>query len=446
MGRRASPFDIILGINNESNTAYQSVIDAKGNTYIVGGARSALFGEIKTDSFLGGFLAKYGPDGTFLWGVQLNTPGVDISIKSLDLNGGYVYALGETTGAVAGVAVPDLRDGFIAKFFIDSGIMAPKWPKIIHAHTPGAHSVLSVSKIKFDTKNMAHIIGYSNFGVGFGAQSGAKIGVIDGYILDVTTTGVPAGSIFMIGKPCDDSYVMPTGLAIDAANNLYLSGRTTVSVFQKKIVGWSDGFLAKYRLYPHKKLLWGISIGAKEADTIATSVVLSPKGGFGYVGGYMTASAKPSARGSFAGSRRGYVAAFDAAYGLWRWVKNSSITTGRDEAIAVTADPQGNAVVVGYTDQVVGTQHTYTFCDATIVKYSPTGVKLWSSQLGDGTKYSTAVYWSVVAFKTEIFAVGTSSFGVDPTHPYSSSRGNFAISKVYQPCDCNTSSSAGTCD
>ena len=127
----------------------------------------------------------------------------------------------------------------------------------------------------------------------------------------------------------------------------------------------------------------------------------------------MTASAKPSARGSFAGSRRGYVAAFDAAYGLWRWVKNSSITTGRDEAIAVTADPQGNAVVVGYTDQVVGTQHTYTFCDATIVKYSPTGVKLWSSQLGDGTKYSTAVYWSVVAFKTEIFAVGTSSFGVD---------------------------------
>ncbi len=429
MAAEPSPCNITLGVNTGANKVYQALIDKEGNTYLAGAAQSALFSVPKTDTSFGGFVAKFGPNCAFIWGTQLNTGGANISIKSLDLNGNYVYAAGETTGAVAGVAVPDGRDGFVAKLSTAAGALQAGWPKIISAATTGASSAVTISGIKFDRKNIAHIIGNTNNGVSFGNVSASKIGGVDGFIIDMKVNGDSAGPIAALGA-AGTVIVMPTSLAIDPSNNIYLSGSTSANVFKKDIVGTMDGFLAKYRLYPTKKLLWANSMGTANAVTSSTGVILSSKGGMGFLAGYSTAQVS-----SFSGSRRGYVAAFNLANGAYKWTNYSPIADGRDENIAIAADPQGNAVAVGYTTNAYA--HTNTFADATIIKYSPKGARIWSAVLGDNTTASNAAYWSVVAFQKKIIAAGSSSFGTDPFHPAPDQQGTFAISKTYQPCSCN---------
>lgn len=427
-------FNVELGANTADNTALQSVVDSSGNSYIAGKAQSALYNSEKWDTKYGGFLGKYDEAGTLVWGIQLNTTGADISINSLAYYNGHIYVAGTSTETVAGTAISDHQDGFVAQY---NGDGALQWLKLITAATPGSTSSINVAKIKFDSNGIAHVAGSSDNGVVFGDKTGVKIGARDGFVLAMDTSGAAVADIEMIGVV--DGTVLLNGMDIDTvsrsrvppylvSNNIYISGTTSGKIYSTGIVGASDSFVAKYN--NEMVLQWGRNYGVASATGIATNLAYSSSNNAVYVGGYSTLS---QSGGTFTGSRLPYVASLSASTGAANWLNEAPVSTRRSENIGVAADDSGNLYTVGYSEvDIYGSSHTAMFNDATIVVYNSAGTFVSGTQFGDNESNSAAVFWGVTIAGSQVFVVGSSSFGIDADAPQPQTRsGSYAISKVY---------------
>lgn len=422
-------FNIELGHNSVSNRAVQSIADKNGNTYIVGKAQSSLFNSAKSDTNFGGFLAKFDPYGNLLWGVQLNSPGKDVSVNSVALQGDSVYIVGDTSGTISGVETPDYRDGFVARYDAEGGLT---WLKLISAATPGPTAAVHVAKIVFNSENIAYLTGSSSNGVAFDGKTAAKIGETDGFLLAMTMAGEISGEIKMIGGTtgAQRNSISITGLTLDDADNVYVSGATTVSLFDQPLTGVGDAFIARFS--GSLELAWAKLFGVAAAMVIATDLAYSHSNQAIYVGGYGTAS---QTGGDFSGSRLPYVASFAAADGAQNWLKEAPAQDHRNENIAVAVDNHANLVAVGYAEiDIYNSGHTAMFNDATIVKYNSAGNLLGGQQFGCNQSDSAAVYWGINIVRDRVFVVGSSTFGLEEYNPMpvpQSGFGSFAIFKTY---------------
>jgi hypothetical protein len=162
-------------------------------------------------------------------------------------------------------------------------------------------------------------------------------------------------------------------LATDAAGNAVAAGYTNSALDGQTSAGGYDLFVTKYD--PAGARLWTRQLGTA-ANDYAYALASDP-GGNVYVAG-ATAGALDGQ--TSAGGYDLFVTKYDPA-GARLWTRQLG-TAGDEAALAVTADPLGNAYVAGTVGGALDGQLSAGSTDIFVVKYAANGTKQWTRQLG----------------------------------------------------------------
>ncbi len=167
-------------------------------------------------------------------------------------------------------------------------------------------------------------------------------------------------------------YETASGLAQDAAGNIYTAGTTTGTL--PGSTGSGRGFVAKYN--SSHVLQWIKQFGAAASITVAGIAVDKT------TGDVLVTGSTPAALDSqtFAGSNDLYLMKFDTN-GNWQWTRLRGSAT-IDYAMSVAVDTAGNAYVTGYTYGGFDGSVNQGSSDIFLVKYDATGTWQWTRQRG----------------------------------------------------------------
>ena len=207
----------------DEDYATSIAIDGAGNVYVTGNTNGAFSGTNAGGSDV--FIARYGTTGgpTFQ---QFGTASNDYA-DGIATSGASVYVTGSTYGSLGGNSAAGNLDAFIAKYDIMGGLLTFK--------QFGTADYDETTGIAIDSAGNAYVSGYTQ-----GALSGLSAGGYDAFIAKYDTTGNLTFKQFGTA-----GYDSANGIAIDNANNVYVTG-STEGVLNGKNAGGSDVFIAKY--------------------------------------------------------------------------------------------------------------------------------------------------------------------------------------------------------
>lgn len=205
-----------------------------------------------------------------------------------------------------------------------------------------------------------------------------------------TSLVASAQSILWSNQIGSDSYDQTIDMAIDAQNNLYLTGTFADTLdtpnFNLSPNGQQDIFIAQYT--PQGDLVWASKIGSNGYDDVK-NIAIDAQGN-----SYITGSTSDtlviqtdSIKTQSTSDSELFLAKTDAN-GSSQWLRRIS-TTGSGSITDLQTDPLGNSYVLGYfqdtlvfnTDSLVSAGQTDMF----MAKYDTNGNLLWKIQAG-GTK------------------------------------------------------------
>lgn len=231
-------------------------VDASGNAYVVGHTDSNNLG-IKNgfqedrgsdNSALDGWVAKFNPAETgndsLLYSSYLGGVGEDVARGVAVDNAGNAYVVGDTTStnlavkSPAGQALPPLEsvynggasDGFIAKVDTTNAVGATSLVYLSYYGGIGRDIVNAVA-VEPATQR-AHFTGRSDNASGFPLlnQFDASAAGTDAFVAKVNADGTAQFySTFLGGSGFDEG----RGIALDAGNNVYVTGMTLSSAFPR---------------------------------------------------------------------------------------------------------------------------------------------------------------------------------------------------------------------
>ncbi len=208
--------------------------------------------------------------------------------------------------------------------------------------------------------------------------TGCTFGNLDG------NTNQGSGDIFLIkydtsgtriwtkqlGTTVDDAGL---GVAVDPADNIYVTGYTFGNLDGNINQGWYDIFLIKYDTSGTKH--WTRQLGTNAIDEglgVATDLA-----GNIYVTGFTDGNLNGNTN---QGSADIFLTKYNTT-GARIWTRQLG-TSGSDQAWGVATDPTGNIYVTGYTFGDLDYNTNQGSGDTFLTKYDTGGTKLWTKQLG----------------------------------------------------------------
>jgi hypothetical protein len=150
--------------------------DSSGNVLISGRTTGALAGINKGER--DAWVAKYSPNGKFLWKKQLGTSGIDVSFDVATDNNGKVLITGGTTGALTGSNQGEL-DAWVAKYKPDGNLL---WKRQL-----GTSGTEFSSGATTDSSGNIFISGVTS-----GALVGSNQGKFDAWFAQYSPSGMPS--------------------------------------------------------------------------------------------------------------------------------------------------------------------------------------------------------------------------------------------------------------
>jgi hypothetical protein len=162
------------------------------------------------------------------------------------------------------------------------------------------------------------------------------------------------------------------GVATDSAGDVYVAG-STAGAMDGLSAGGSDLFLAKYA--PNGASLWMRQLGTPGEETVRA--IASDADGNVYLAGYTNDGLDGNVS---AGGNDLFVVKYDAA-GAKQWTRQLG-TAGEDLAFGISIDAAGNAFVTGSTAGGLDGNPFAGGIDLFVVKYDAGGVRQWTRQLG----------------------------------------------------------------
>ncbi|MGH9004839.1 MAG: SBBP repeat-containing protein, partial [Acidimicrobiia bacterium] len=163
------------------------------------------------------------------------------------------------------------------------------------------------------------------------------------------------------------------GVALDPLEQVYIVGTTRGTMPGMTTGGDYDAFIRKYD--PAGSEVWTRQFGGIEGEG-ARGVAIAPNGTVLVVGTTQGAFPEQSNAGGF----DAFVTQFDTE-GNARWMRQFG-TRYNDYGVAVTTDAQGDAVVVGSTDDTLPEKTSGGGTDAFVRRYDTSGTTLWTEQFG----------------------------------------------------------------
>jgi hypothetical protein len=431
------------GTGNDNGNAV--AVDSAGNMYVAGDTTSTDF-PVSAGARQGtkagptdAYVTKLDPTGamvfsTYFGGLFQNTSAFGVAVDA----SGNVYCTGQTNGGIPVTAGSFQTtyaggvDGFIFK-------LDPTGSTLVYSTYVGGFDMDVPAAIVVDSTGQALIAGRTTstnfplnpFGGGVQATNG---GGQDGFLFELSPDGryVHFGSY--LGGAADDSI---TGLALDGAGNIYVTGRTasanfptTAGAFQTTKSGPSWGtnaFITKIGASSFP-IIYSTYLGGTSGTDIANGIAVDCSGN-AYVTGFAESPDFPITPGAFQTTFLGgpqspspsdcFVAKVSAS--------GSSLAystfiggTGSDVANAIAIDSSGNAVVTGFTSSTDfpvtpdALQHSYGGgnMDAFLSRINPTGSSLVYSTYYGGSSTDQAYAVAVDSANTAYIAGTTSSYDV----------------------------------
>ena len=164
-------------------------------------------------------------------------------------------------------------------------------------------------------------------------------------------------------------------VAIDMLGNSYITGYTTLGISEQTQTGFGDYFIAKYT--ESGTLLWTKQVGAADGSTKGNSIAVNTMGN-SYITGYTT-------EGISGQTQTGAYDYFIAKYtesGILLWTRQVGAASGATIGQGITTNATGNSYVTGYTTRGISGQSQTGANDYFIIKYSESGILLWTKQVG----------------------------------------------------------------
>lgn len=334
-----------------NDQGFSIAVSSSQDVYIAGQTAGALATSAgQTDAFV----AKYNDAGNQIWlrqsGTDLNDGLFNIAIDSNNnLYGAGAASLSTATGA---------SDAYLVKYSSDGGLLFDKQLDI-----GGSETALGIAVNSSDNPFLVGSITSINltaFSIeidGFLAQYDSAGNVVNSRQLDLTKVGTAVG------------------IAIDAQNNLYISGftnATTTFDASNPILG-EDAFVAKYD--STGQVVWFKTIETAQKD-LASRVAVDLSGNI-YVAGE-TAGSLPG------NSNQGGTDAFIAKYegnGNLQWLKQFG-TSGKDTAEDIAIDAAGQIYAAGETAGSLFGDSYSGGSDAWLTLFNSQGNKIISTQFG----------------------------------------------------------------
>jgi len=191
-----------------------------------------------------------------------------------------------------------------------------------------------------------------------------------------------------------DEYNKNGSLTGDTSGNIYICGYTQSSTniastgaYQTTVAGGTDAFVAKFNKYGVRQ--WGTYYGGTLAD-YGTGIASDAAGNI-FLSGYTSSTTGIATSGSYqtaiAGGSDAFLVKFDSA-GARQWATYFG-GSSTDQGLAVNTDRTGNVYITGYTSSTAGIASTGAHQttkgsgqDAFLAKFSNAGTRIWSTYYG----------------------------------------------------------------
>ncbi len=367
------------GAGNESGLAV--AVDASGNVYIAGSFENTMDlggGNLVSAGGADVFLAKFLPNGAFVWNRSFGSNGTDVAYGLAVTPAGDIYITGSFTNSVdfggGALASAGTADGFLARYSTNSAH--------VFSLRFGGTSFDEGLSVAVDGSGSAYVTG-DYYGIAdFGGGNLAFSGVSDAFLVKYSNVGAHQWSQRFGGTSAD----VGRGVAIDGLGYLLLTGSfwNTVNFGGGNLVsgGAADIFVAKY--HPMAGIhQWSARYGSTEIDegwaiagsTTGNAIVTGYFGGTVNLGGSNLTTA---------GGNDIFLASYNLM-GAHQWslrFGNTLLDIGRDIAV----DALGNAYATGSAVNSVnfggGTLPGGGGSDGYLAKFDAAGVHQWSRLMG----------------------------------------------------------------
>ncbi|WDT76001.1 MAG: SBBP repeat-containing protein [Candidatus Manganitrophus sp.] len=318
--------------SSENESAHAVVTDAGGNVYVTGTTRGSLPGHVNAGQN-DGFIVKFNASGVQEWVRQFGSPQRDIpEAMAIDKNGN-IYIAGATTGA-----------------------LGPNPPN-------AADTMCDTQTVEIDQCKDYFIAKYDSSGVQQWIRQGGTGFIEIGFGAAVD----PDGNVYVAGS---------TGGDLDGNVNALIGNPDPGS-----LCGRDDIFLVKYNSAGIRQ--WTRILGTKCND-VAYGLA-ADRSGHLYITGNTFEGLGGNGGGNGFPDPRLFVAKYDAL-GVREWLNLFGPGSSVGFALNITADSQGNAYAVGYTNgSLDGNKDAFGQSDVFIVKYDSSGTKAWTRQFGSNT-------------------------------------------------------------
>jgi hypothetical protein len=347
------------------------------------------------------------------WATFYGGTGIDYGKTVITDTLGNVYFIGTTYSANAIATTGTyadtyfgLRDAFVAKF-------NPAGARIWGTYYGGYDDELGMGIAIEKSGLNLYISGYTQSTTGIattGAYQNTWQGLNDAYLAKFDSAGQRIWSTYY----GDANFDQGRSVAIDDANNVYLTGDTrsgsniaTPGAFQINNGGWHDGFIAKFT--PGGVRVWATFFGGNDDEYLNSTYIVNNRI---YIGGQTTSTFNVTSPGAYQPAKGGswdvFLAKFDTAGArLWSTYYGGS---GMEVDVTTGLDENANIYVTGYTTSpnVMATPGAHQATksvgeDGFIAKFDSTGVRIWSTYYGGNNNDAPK---SVTAAKGHIFLTG----------------------------------------
>lgn len=410
---------------NDEEQGNSVAIDNAGRGYIAGqtnsrnlpqknGFQTDRAGDANVDD---AFIAKFDPadsgNSSLLYASYLGGTNADVARGIAVDNAGNAYVVGSTQSTNLATRAPGgapLRaafnggsfDGFVAKVDPTNAVGATSLVYLTYFGGAGIDLVNAVA-VEPATQR-AHITGRSDNATGFPLlnQFDGNATATDAFVAKLNADGTALFYSSFLGS---NSFDEGRGITLDAANNVYLTGKTlssgfpNINAFQTVHNGGGDAFVTKLSavvVAARPKILYSSFLGGGSGPggggrDDGNAIALDGKGNV-YIGGLTTSptfpttpgALKTSAPGITAGNSDGFVAKVDGTFndgvGVFRGSSQfilSNSTNAPDDDINTTLTQAGNFPVTadwdrdGDDDLGVYNSNTGQFLIRTRVKFCP---------------------------------------------------------------------------
>ena len=287
-----------MATTNTGNATH-IVVDASGNSY-VGGQTGGTFTGGTPFGGNTAFLAKLDSVGDITWRSVFGSSG-STQVKDIVLGATGVYLVGSTNDGLLGQTLVGTGDAYILKYDLDGFL---QWIDQFGSPPPQSGSTFTVGRyVLLDGSENPHVVGTTN-GTLPGQTAG---GVNDAFVRKYNSSGAEQWTLQIGGSGTEDTF----GAALDVSGSTFVYGVEYTTFPGETSVGLHDLFLAK--VSPDGTLGHAVQFGSTGNDFPAADISLNAvalgSSGASYVSGQVQGSIDGQPWG---GSGEGFVAKITA--------------------------------------------------------------------------------------------------------------------------------------